>query len=76
MPESWCWRHLGEICNEIKRVKSPKYVDRSDYLAFAQKSYDSYDEDSDGLVAKDLEGAILLYDGTNVYMAESLKISS
>ena len=37
VPESWCWCHLGEICNEIKRGKSPKYVDRSDYLAFAQK---------------------------------------
>lgn len=37
VPESWCWCRLGEICNEIKRGKSPKYVDRSDYLAFAQK---------------------------------------
>ena len=37
VPESWCWCHLGEICNEIKRGKSPKYADRSDYLAFAQK---------------------------------------
>ena len=37
VPESWCLCHLGEICNEIKRGKSPKYVDRSDYLAFAQK---------------------------------------
>lgn len=37
VPESWCWCHLGEVCNEIKRGKSPKYVDRSDYLAFAQK---------------------------------------
>ena len=37
IPENWCWCHLGEICNEIKRGKSPKYVDRSDYLAFAQK---------------------------------------
>ena len=37
VPDSWCWCHLGEICNEIKCGKSPKYVDRSDYLAFAQK---------------------------------------
>ena len=37
VPESWCWCHLGEICKEIKRGKSPKYVDGSDYLAFAQK---------------------------------------
>ena len=37
IPESWCWCHLGEVCNEIKRGKSPKYVDKSDYLAFAQK---------------------------------------
>lgn len=46
------------------------------HLEGKEYSYDSYDEDSDGSVAKDLEGAILLYDDTNVYMAESLKISS
>ena len=37
IPESWCWCRLGEICNEIKRGKSPKYAEKSDYLAFAQK---------------------------------------
>ena len=37
IPENWCWCRLGDICNEIKRGKSPKYADRSDYLAFAQK---------------------------------------
>ncbi len=37
IPESWCWCRLGEICNEIKRGKSPKYAAKSDYLAFAQK---------------------------------------
>ena len=37
IPENWCWCKLGEICNEIKRGKSPKYVDKSKYLAFAQK---------------------------------------
>lgn len=37
IPETWCWCRLGEVCNEIKRGKSPKYVFRSDYLAFAQK---------------------------------------
>ena len=28
---------MGEICNEIKRGKSPKYADKSNFLAFAQK---------------------------------------
>ena len=37
IPENWCWCRLGEICNEIKRGKSPKYADKSKYLAFAQK---------------------------------------
>ncbi|WP_086246461.1 restriction endonuclease subunit S [Campylobacter vicugnae] len=37
IPKSWCWCRLGEICNEIKRGKSPKYAEKSDYLAFAQK---------------------------------------
>ena len=37
IPESWSWCKLGEICNEIKRGKSPKYVEKSNYLAFAQK---------------------------------------
>ena len=37
IPENWCWCRLGEICNEIKRGKSPKYADKSEYLAFAQK---------------------------------------
>lgn len=35
--ENWCWCRLGEICNEIKRGKSPKYADKSNFLAFAQK---------------------------------------
>ena len=37
IPESWCWCRLGDICNEIKRGKSPKYADKSNFLAFAQK---------------------------------------
>jgi len=37
IPENWCWCRLGEICNEIKRGKSPKYADKSNFLAFAQK---------------------------------------
>ena len=37
IPESWCWCRLGEICFDIKRGKSPKYVEKSNYLAFAQK---------------------------------------
>ena len=37
IPVNWCWCRLGEICNEIKRGKSPKYADKSNFLAFAQK---------------------------------------
>ena len=37
IPESWCWCRLGDICFDIKRGKSPKYVEKSNYLAFAQK---------------------------------------
>ena len=37
IPDNWCWCRLGEICNEIKRGKSPKYADKSNFLAFAQK---------------------------------------
>ena len=37
IPENWRWCRLGEICNEIKRGKSPKYADKSNFLAFAQK---------------------------------------
>ncbi len=37
IPDNWQWCKLGEICNEIKRGKSPKYVDKSNFLAFAQK---------------------------------------
>ena len=37
IPESWCWCRLGEICFDIKRGKSPKYSEKSNYLAFAQK---------------------------------------
>ena len=37
IPESWMWVRLGDVCNEIKRGKSPKYIEKSDYLAFAQK---------------------------------------
>ncbi len=37
IPESWEWCKLGEIAAPIKRGKSPLYVEKSDYLAFAQK---------------------------------------
>ena len=37
IPDNWCWCRLGEICNEIKRGKSPKYANKSNFLAFAQK---------------------------------------
>lgn len=37
IPENWCWCRLGDICFDIKRGKSPKYSEKSNYLAFAQK---------------------------------------
>ena len=41
IPENWCWCRLGEICNEIKRGKSPKYADKSN-LRKGVNSYDKY----------------------------------
>lgn len=37
LPEGWKWCRLGEICEKIKRGKSPKYADKSGTLVFAQK---------------------------------------
>lgn len=37
IPETWKWVKLGELCKEIRRGKSPKYISKSNYLAFAQK---------------------------------------
>ena len=37
IPSNWSWCFLGDICSKIKRGKSPKYVDKSTIMAFAQK---------------------------------------
>ena len=37
LPSNWSWCFLGDICSKIKRGKSPKYVDKSSIMAFAQK---------------------------------------
>ena len=44
MPEGWRWCKLENCCQkEIKRGKSPTYVDSSDTLVFAQKCNTKYD---------------------------------
>lgn len=44
IPHSWTWVRLGTCCQkEIKRGKSPKYVDHSGVLVFAQKCNTKYD---------------------------------
>lgn len=37
VPENWCWVRLGSVTTRIKRGKSPKYVDESEFPVFAQK---------------------------------------
>ena len=37
IPSNWSWCFLGDICSKIKRGKSPKYVEKSTIMAFAQK---------------------------------------
>ena len=37
LPEGWKWCRLGDVCEKIKRGKSPKYTDKSKILVFAQK---------------------------------------
>ena len=43
IPNSWCWERLENCCSkEIKRGKSPKYVEISNTLVFAQKCNTKY----------------------------------
>ena len=37
LPDGWKWCRLGDVCEKIKRGKSPKYTDKSKILVFAQK---------------------------------------
>ena len=37
IPSLWEWVKLGNVCNPIKRGKSPKYAEKSNVLVFAQK---------------------------------------
>lgn len=39
IPESWEWVKLGDECKPIKRGKSPKYIEQSNILIFAQITY-------------------------------------
>ena len=48
VPENWCWVRLGSVTTRIKRGKSPKYVDESDFPVFAQKC-----NQKDGTIALD-----------------------
>ena len=43
IPDTWEWTRLKNCCSkEIKRVKSPKYVEKSKTLVFAQKCNTKY----------------------------------
>ena len=37
VPEGWAWCRLGELSKKIKRGKSPKYIEKSSIMSFAQK---------------------------------------
>lgn len=37
VPDGWAWCRLGEISSKLKRGKSPKYIEKSSIMAFAQK---------------------------------------
>ena len=44
VPDNWAWVRLKNCCQkEIKRGKSPKYVENSNVLVFAQKCNTKYD---------------------------------
>ena len=64
IPESWEWIKLGNVCKPIKRGKSPKYIEQSNVLVFAQKC-----NQKDGPVS--LEKALYLDESTlNKYPKE------
>ena len=64
IPESWEWVKLGDVCKPIKRGKSPKYIEQSNVLVFAQKC-----NQKDGPVS--LEKALYLDESTlNKYPKE------
>lgn len=63
-PDSWEWVKLGDVCKPIKRGKSPKYIEQSNILVFAQKC-----NQKDGPVS--LEKALYLDESTlNKYPKE------
>ena len=44
LPDGWAWARLENCCQkEIKRGKSPKYIESSETLVFAQKCNTKYD---------------------------------
>ena len=57
IPDSWEWVKLGNVCEPIKRGKSPKYIEQSNVLVFAQKC-----NQKDGPVS--LEKALYLDEST------------
>ena len=64
IPDSWEWVKLGDVCKPIKRGKSPKYIEHSNVLVFAQKC-----NQKDGPVS--LEKALYLDESTlNKYPKE------
>lgn len=64
IPGFWAWVKLGDVCKPIKRGKSPKYIEQSNVLVFAQKC-----NQKDGPVS--LEKALYLDESTlNKYPKE------
>ena len=37
LPKTWVWCRMGDLCQKVKRGKSPKYTEKSSIMAFAQK---------------------------------------
>lgn len=70
LPDSWEWVRLENCCNkEIRRGKSPKYVDKSSTLVFAQKCNTKYNGINVGL-ALYLDEATLSRYPTDEYMQD------
>ena len=70
IPDTWEWIRLENCCSkEIRRGKSPKYIDKSGTLVFAQKCNTKYNGIDIGLALNLDEGTLGRY-STNEYMQD------
>jgi type I restriction enzyme, S subunit len=70
IPDTWEWIRLENCCSkEIRRGKSPKYIDKSGTLVFAQKCNTKYNGIDIGL-ALNLDESTLGRYPTNKYMQD------